>query len=282
MNSPTTFSQEEMRVAQGRVFKYPLELLDEIFVRVSDYIPEFEDYYFVSNYGRVCSWYTGSPIILNTSVHPKNGYVSLILQRKSGGYTRVLLHRLVMLCFHHILNSDEMEVNHKDGIKTHNYDTNLEWTTNSENIVHAYENNLIPKGEQRSHSVITEMQAHEICKLIEKGYRTKDISYTVFGDYTNNHRQIIQNIRFKASWKDVSKNYDMSTPNQRCRLLSDDQLIYLKSLIDNNPQMSAPDILRISNIDISQMDSKQLESMCRIVRSIKNKSAYSHIFENDN
>jgi len=40
----------------------------------------------------------------------------------------------------------KLQVNHKDGVKTNNAETNLEYMTGSENILHAYRTGLRPKG----------------------------------------------------------------------------------------------------------------------------------------
>jgi hypothetical protein len=68
--------------------------------------------------------------------HPKNGYQSICLRidKKSNRY---LLHRLIAQCF--IPNAENKpEVNHKDGDKTNNDISNLEWATHSENGKHSY------------------------------------------------------------------------------------------------------------------------------------------------
>lgn len=70
----------------------------------------------------------------------KNGYKHVDLQRN--GYKRKFaVHRLLAL--HFIPNPhNKRTVNHIDGNKLNNDLSNLEWTTDSENMQHAYDNNL--------------------------------------------------------------------------------------------------------------------------------------------
>lgn len=71
-----------------------------------------------------------------------NGYVQVQLYKDSFN-KRFLVHRLVAKAF--IPNNENKKyVNHIDGNKHNNCITNLEWVTNSENILHARRTGLNP------------------------------------------------------------------------------------------------------------------------------------------
>ncbi len=113
-------------------------------------IKNYEGFYEISNLGRVRS--------LDRIVYFKNNkgsrqYIGKILKQKyHNGYAYVNLnknkklevlpvHRIV--AEHFIPNPNNLPVvNHKDGIKANNYYWNLEWTTSSDNNLHAIKNGL--------------------------------------------------------------------------------------------------------------------------------------------
>lgn len=109
----------------------------------------FEDAYAVDSSGRVFSIDRVVPVNgsqqshrnvkgkeLERSVH-RDGYIMVSLSR--GGRTaKHRVHRLVMLAFEPIDGCGELDVNHKDGNKSNNNRSNLEWCTRSENHVHRY------------------------------------------------------------------------------------------------------------------------------------------------
>lgn len=87
-----------------------------------------------------------------------NGYMQVRLQ----GVT-MYVHRLVAECF--VDNPLCLpEVNHKDGIKAHNWADNLEWNTRSENIQHSFDNALQkPKpGSSNGNSKLTDEQVYRL------------------------------------------------------------------------------------------------------------------------
>jgi hypothetical protein len=89
--------------------------------------------YFVSNLGRLKNIKTGR--ILKKRLG-KRGYLTNNISVK-GKVKVVTIHRLIAL--HFITNpQNKPQVNHKDGDKTNNKISNLEWVTSSENAKHAY------------------------------------------------------------------------------------------------------------------------------------------------
>lgn len=92
-------------------------------------IPGYEGKYWVSSYGRIRN--------KNKIMKPmicSNGYLSACLW-KNNVQKKVLLHRLVAIVF--VPNpSNYPEVNHKDGVKTNNCATNLEWCTRRYNLLY--------------------------------------------------------------------------------------------------------------------------------------------------
>lgn len=134
-----------------------------------------------------------------------NPYYAVHLSVNNISYT-ILIHRLVALAF--IPNPyNKPEVNHIDGIKSHNYISNLEWTTSKENMDHSYKTGLhkILYGDDKANSKITKKQAKEICRLLEENQLTiKEISQKI-----NCSKSIIMNIRQRKSWIEVSEKYSI-------------------------------------------------------------------------
>ena len=98
-------------------------------------IPESDGKYLVSNLGRVKPVRT-SQTPLKPYIGKNNGYPTVKIYGKNKIYRRTV-HRLVALAF--IPNPENKKtVNHKDGVRTNNVITNLEWATYSENKLHSF------------------------------------------------------------------------------------------------------------------------------------------------
>lgn len=69
----------------------------------------------------------------------ESGYYYCTLLLQPYYWRRIAVHRLVALTYLPEPGPNQIWVNHKDGNKTNNHYTNLEWTTISENIQHSYD-----------------------------------------------------------------------------------------------------------------------------------------------
>lgn len=117
-------------------------------------IPNYEGLYQVSNLGNIRSLdkfsFTNNRFnkmkrkvkgrILKPYLNEKTGYLQIVLSNNKKQKTW-LVHRLVAQTFISNLEN-KPQVNHIDGDKNNNNINNLEWCTCSENIKHAFINNL--------------------------------------------------------------------------------------------------------------------------------------------
>jgi hypothetical protein len=116
------------------------------------------------------------------------------------------VHRLVMIIFNNIENSNSLTINHKNGNKLDNDSlNNLEWCTVRENLKHAFKNKLIYK----SHKIINEDECIEICKYLEKGYAPKMIAERLYPNDILKYTYIIYDIKRKKNWSDISSNFNI-------------------------------------------------------------------------
>lgn len=157
---------------------------DEIWKDIEGYNGLFQ----VSDLGRVRS--------INRKIIRKDGIVYfkknrvLIPFKTNSGYLRVTLlftdkvpkyhsiHRLVALTFIPNLENKKT-VNHKNGIKTDNRLSNLEWNTHSENVLHSIKIGLATynhqTGSNNRYAILTDEQVINIRNLSKQGLRQKDI-----------------------------------------------------------------------------------------------------------
>lgn len=177
----------------------PLIASDEIFAPITQsVVPYCLPYYIISNYEnkfmkthedaygyQVITFYThGNPTGVNTK--------------------GMKLHRLVMLTFHYFPGCEFYQVNHIDTIKYHNYDSNLEWCTQLENMRHARANGLFydRKGEEKYNASITNDEARIVCMKLQDRIPVPEISRE-----TGITVHTIHNIKQRRNWTHISKDY---------------------------------------------------------------------------
>lgn len=128
----------------------------------------YEESYQISVQGRIFSKRRkcGNRIIYGKEIVPRitrDGYLKVHLSN-NGKTKEYFLHRLIAAQF--IPNPNNLpEINHKDGNKTNNNISNLEWCTRGENMWHAANNSLMQRGKSRYNAKLTEEQVLSIYKL---------------------------------------------------------------------------------------------------------------------
>lgn len=158
----------------------------------------FNDKYLISNYGRI---YCKRGYLVRQFIN-RNGYIECKLDRENK-----LVHRLVLLTFDFNKKYNSLDVNHKDGNKQNNFIKNLEWCTRKENIAHSIRNGLTCVGEQHPNSTHKNSDIHKICKYLEDGKSTKEISILLDIPYDKLFIKFISKIRTRKSWMHISKFY---------------------------------------------------------------------------
>ncbi len=155
----------------------------------------------VSENGDIVDIDTKLPV---SSYKNTGGYVYVRFKTISGKKCRKGKHCIVAETF--IPNPENKpQVNHKDGNKDHNYVSNLEWMTQSENNQHAIDNGLRKSvsGSKVHFAKYTEDKIKLACIEMSKN----KLSLYDIEKLTGIPHKTLSEIRSGKIWKDISKNY---------------------------------------------------------------------------
>jgi hypothetical protein len=164
-------------------------------------IEGYEDWYDVSNHGRVRSWkkpgrYGGKlsePQIIQTTFWGK--YRNFAFSH-NGVQQSAYVHSLVAEVFLGP-RPDGYQINHKNGKKDDNRPENLEYVTPSGNNIHARDNL------NRSTQILSRQQAEEIIALLTKGKLTQ----VKIGAIYRVESQVISRLWTARTWADIPRLY---------------------------------------------------------------------------
>lgn len=245
-------------------------IINPVFRIVWKQIPPLKDgilpYYYISNTGLIYSVQLNRYLNFNRN---SDGYRMARLQTINGSVSRSV-HRLLMLTFYPIENSELYEVNHIDGIKTNNHICNLEWVTHDENMKHASRTGLfVAKGENRDNSKLTEDQVRLICEKICEGKPPKQISEEM--NLSNcGIDKIVMNIINGFSWRHISREYDFSTKFKRQFLFTEEQIHEMCRYFEQDVTTSTREVLNRLGIDYTEDDLNYYKVAISAIRRKKN------------
>ena len=156
----------------------------------------YEGFYEVSDMGNVRD---KRIMVVRKATVNKVGY-SVVGLTANGNRKLFLLHRLIALAF--IDNPENKpQINHKNGVKTDNYLSNLEWVTNKENAIHATEMGLKDydkiRGVKNHNNKLSESDVREIRRDYIEGVTAKKIFATKYNVASASIGQIVR----REIWK---------------------------------------------------------------------------------
>ncbi len=169
--------------------------------------------YAVSKEGKVYSNYSNRFLKSSVSSTSKACRVNV---RNGEGIKTIEIHRLVAQSF---LPNPEgyLVVNHKDGNRSNNNVSNLEWCTHEYNSIHATE---LVSSSVRGLSV---PEVHVILRMLEEGYRNKDVA-----DITGHSYAVVSKIKQGANYRDIWEEYTIPRKSQTVSL---EKVRYIKKLL---------------------------------------------------
>ena len=281
-------NQEVMKSAQYNQniypYYYPFTPVDEEFRQISRYLPEYRDYFWVSNYGRVYNANSGYLVVPHQNI---NGYLTAAIRKKSDltgtdPSQSIGIHILVCTCFNGPKPGPRHQVNHKDFNRTNNYAGNLEWMTSQENLDYSRAAGNYWDGNVYSSATRNEADIRKICELMQSGITDpQTLSRMVYGcDVTPALYSLFQDIR-TGGWYMVTKDY--SIPELEHRNFTGDEYIHAmcRYMVDN------PGTAYSANIDevlgysglaaYSDTDPKFRNRMSSALNQLRYKGAYKRI-----
>lgn len=241
-------------------------------------VPDILLCYMVSTWGRFYNIYTRQ--FLQYSIN-KDGYGNIMLNTTTKKRVSRRTHRVVMLTFCPIFNSDMYEVNHMNGNKLNNNINNLEWCTRRENVLHSVNTGLQPiyYAEDNPNAKLSNDQVRLICEGLALGITYKDICEDLGLEYTQRMSHTLQRIRTREIWTSISKDYIFSSVYTDT-ILTDDQLHFICQSICNN--ITKEEIYNLLGYNDSNSTTEFRKAVYRIYSQIIYRRAYKRISQNYN
>lgn len=155
--------------------------------------------YVISNHGRIARYTpaqgTSKGKLMRTRV-TSEGYERVCLSR-DGERWYVKVHRLVADAFIGPCPPGH-QINHKDGDKLNNHADNLEWATQAQNMRHAAETGLRPRGEEIRQAKLKGEEVKAIREKLAQGVAPK-----ILAEEYNIDASVVRKIGNRQIWKHI-------------------------------------------------------------------------------
>jgi len=168
-----------------------------------NYVTRYGYHYFATDDGHIYSEHLKRNL---SEYFDKDGYKKVRLSNGDGSRKVFSVHRLILETFEPNPNSANLQVNHKDGDKTNNSLSNLEWVTCKENINHAYRLGLYSNIGDKNNGdhKLTTPQVLEIIDLL----LAHQMTIQAIADKYHVSKFAIESIKYKRTWKHLTKDID--------------------------------------------------------------------------
>lgn len=124
----------------------------------------------VTKDGRVFNNNTGHEFVCSEDRYKQ------ITFRINGEKHYILLHRLVFIANNGLIDDATLQINHRDGVKHNSHPSNLELSTSSSNVQHAYDIGLSKVGQSHGRSKFNDEDVKNIRIEFSKGFETLEES----------------------------------------------------------------------------------------------------------
>lgn len=253
---------------------YPFVFYQEIYAPITNQmVPGIDpNRYLISNYGKVFDLKRNYYIPTHTV---GDGYKSVTFYTKNGR-KHMLLHRLVGMAF--IPGDWSLQINHKNGIKSNCEETNLEWMTARENLMHALETGLHKVLEDKPNSLLTNDQVRIVCEELCKRTMITDILRMIGLENTPKNRDLIIDIKRRKTYTRISMDYDFSNDKLIDREFDHNTVVRICELFEANPNISYGEIFDI--LGLQTADARERRSILSKIGSVKLRKAYTDVSKN--
>jgi hypothetical protein len=162
-------------------------------------VPGYDGRYFINENGEV--WSTARNRLMSPQTDATHPYPWVLLRENNKPQPRTIYYLMRLTWMPSApgevgVGGSKWCVNHKDGNKLNSHISNLEWTTNRDNLKHAWENGLQACGEAKKNAKFTSPQVTAIRLRVKYG----ESAYSIAKELGVSHNAIKKMCRFE-SWR---------------------------------------------------------------------------------